>query len=61
MTALASNYRTFELPWTQSDAEERTFRRFLAIGFCLWLVLVVGSRLMPRLCGRAPRRCRRKL
>ncbi len=47
MTALASNYRTFELPWTQSDAEERTFRRFLAIGFCLWLVLVVGSRLMP--------------
>jgi TonB family protein len=47
MTALASNYRTYDLPWTQSDAEERTFRRFMALGLCIWLLVVVGSRLLP--------------
>ena len=47
MTALAPNYRTYALPWTQNDAEERSFRRLLAAGLCLWLLVVVGSRLLP--------------
>jgi len=47
MTALAINYRTYELPWTASDAEERRFRRLLSIGLLLWLLIVVASRLLP--------------
>jgi len=47
MTALATNYRTYDLPWTQGDVEERRFRRFLLVGLLFWLLLVVGSRLMP--------------
>jgi len=47
MTALATNYRTYDLPWTASDAEERRFRRLLVVGLLFWLLLVVASRLMP--------------
>jgi protein TonB len=47
MTALAANYRTYTLPWTHSDVDEARFRRMLLVGLLLWLLLVVGSRLMP--------------
>jgi TonB family protein len=47
MTALATNYRTYDLPWTQSDAEETRFRRMLLVGVLFWLLIVIGSRLLP--------------
>ena len=47
MTALASNFRVFELPWTPNDAEERHFRRLLWIGIVVWLAVVVGTQLLP--------------
>ncbi|HUO78743.1 MAG TPA: AgmX/PglI C-terminal domain-containing protein [Steroidobacteraceae bacterium] len=47
MTVLATNYRVFELPWTPNDTEERHFKRLLRIGLLLWLIVVVGTRLLP--------------
>jgi hypothetical protein len=47
MTAVAPNYRLFELPWTPNDAEETRFKRLMAVGLSLWLVVVVGTRLLP--------------
>ena len=47
MTVLATNYRTFDLPWTRNDAEERQFRRLLTAGLLLWLFVVIASRLLP--------------
>lgn len=47
MTVLVSNYRIFELPWTPNDAEERHFKRLLTIGILVWLVVVVGTQLLP--------------
>ncbi len=47
MTVLATNYRLYELPWTPNDAEERHFKRLLAIGILIWLLVVIGSQLLP--------------
>ena len=47
MTAVATNYRLFELPWTPNDAEETRFKRLMAVGLALWLIVVVGTRLLP--------------
>ena len=42
MTALATNYRTYDLPWTQGDLEERRFRRLMFVGVLLWLLLMLS-------------------
>ena len=47
MTALATNYRIFELPWTPNDSEERHFKRLLGIGLLIWLIVVIGTQLLP--------------
>ena len=47
MTVLASNYRIFELPWTPNDAEERHFKRLMTVGILLWLIIVIGTQLLP--------------
>ena len=46
MTALASNYRTFELPWTPSEEEERRFKRLLLIAF---IIFALGGLVIPLL------------
>ena len=40
MTAIAANYRIFDLPWTPTPEEERRFRRILS--YVLGLFLIVG-------------------
>ena len=47
MTALASNYRLYELPWTPNGEEERRFQRMLWIGLAIWLLVVVLSEVLP--------------
>lgn len=47
MSPLASNYRVFDLPWTADGPQERRFRRGLLVGLAVWLLLVVGSQLLP--------------
>jgi protein TonB len=47
MTALANNYRLFDLPWTTTGAEERRFRRMLAVGIGIWLLVSVVAELLP--------------
>jgi TonB family protein len=44
MTALASNYRVYELPWTPSDEEESRFRRLLVVVLGLF---VLGAIVIP--------------
>jgi len=46
VTALASNYRTFELPWTPSEEEERRFKRLLLIAF---IIFALGGLVIPLL------------
>jgi len=47
MTALATNYRVFDLPWTANEDQERRFRRMLAVAIAAWLVLAIVTQLMP--------------
>jgi TonB family protein len=47
MTALASNYRVFELPWTPSGDEERRFRRLLAIVLAIFFALAIVMPWLP--------------
>ena len=47
MTAFVTNYRTFELPWTLDGVQERRFKRMLGVGLALWLLVVVGTQLLP--------------
>ncbi|MCZ8130876.1 MAG: AgmX/PglI C-terminal domain-containing protein [Steroidobacteraceae bacterium] len=47
MTALATNYRVFELPWSASEAEERRFERLLAVGLLLFLIGGIAIPLLP--------------
>ena len=47
MTALASNYRTFELPWTPSEEEERRFRRLLTTAFIIFALAGLIIPLLP--------------
>lgn len=47
MTALASNYRVFELPWTPSEEEERRFRRLLTIVLGIFLLAAIALPWLP--------------
>ncbi len=47
MTALASNYRVFELPWTPSEEEERRFKRLLVVVLGLFLLFAIAIPLLP--------------
>jgi len=48
MTALATNYRVFDLPWASADdAEERRFRRLLGAVLALWLLATIVLQFMP--------------
>jgi TonB family protein len=47
MTALASNYRVYELPWTPGYDEERRFRRLLLIVLGLFCVAAVVIPWLP--------------
>jgi periplasmic protein TonB len=47
MTALASNYRLFELPWSANQDQERRFKRMLAIAIGIWLLIAIVTQLLP--------------
>jgi periplasmic protein TonB len=47
MTALVDNYRVFDLPWTANAAQERRFRRMLAIAIAVWFVVAILIQLLP--------------
>jgi TonB family protein len=47
MTALATNYRIYELPWTANEDQERRFRRLLAIALGIWLLIALVTQLLP--------------
>jgi periplasmic protein TonB len=47
MTALATNYRLYDLPWTANAEQERRFRRMLAVALALWLAVAILVQLMP--------------
>jgi len=47
MTALASNYRIFELPWSANQDQERRFKKMLRIALAIWLFIAIGTQLLP--------------
>jgi len=47
MTALATNYRTFDLPWTPDDDEQRRFRRVVITAFAVFLIAGIVIPLLP--------------
>ena len=47
MTALVSNYRLYELPWTPNGEEERRFQRMLLVGLGIWLLIVILAQVLP--------------
>ena len=47
MTALATNYRIFELPWSANQDQERRFKRMLAIAIGIWLLIALLTQLLP--------------
>jgi TonB family protein len=47
MTALATNYRVFDLPWATNAEQERRFRRMLAVAIAVWLAVAIVTQLMP--------------
>ena len=48
MTALATNYRIYDLPWASADdAEERRFRRLLGAVLALWLIAAIVMQFIP--------------
>jgi TonB family protein len=47
MSALATNYRVYDLPWSTSEDEERRFKQLLGPALALFLVLTVVLVLMP--------------
>ena len=55
MTSIAANYRTYQLPWTPSEAEEKRFRRVLGAAIGLFIAFGV---LVPLLPTHAPPRTR---
>jgi TonB family protein len=48
MTSIAANYRSFRLPWTPSEAEERLFRRIVGATIGLFLAFGIVIPLLPR-------------
>ena len=47
MTALATNYRTFDLPWTPDDDEQRRFRRVVITACIVFLAAGIIIPLLP--------------
>ena len=47
MTAIAANYRIFELPWTPTPEEEQRFRRLLKIVLGLFVIVGLVLPLLP--------------
>jgi periplasmic protein TonB len=47
MSALAINYRVFELPWSAGEEEERRFKRLLGIGLLVFLIVGIAVQLLP--------------
>jgi periplasmic protein TonB len=47
MTALAANYRIFDLPWTPDDDEQRRLRKTATIALLLFAVLGILVPLLP--------------
>jgi TonB family protein len=48
MSSIAANYRSFRLPWTPSEAEERTFRRVVGVAIGLFIALGIVIPLLPQ-------------
>ena len=47
MTSIAANYRSFRLPWTPSEAEERLFRRIVGATIGLFIAFGIVIPLLP--------------
>jgi TonB family protein len=47
MSALAINYRVFELPWSAGEEEERRFKRMLVVGLLAFLIAALVVQLLP--------------
>jgi len=47
MTSIAANYRSFQLPWTPSEAEEKRFRRVLGAAIGLFVAFGVIVPFLP--------------
>ena len=48
MTSIAANYRSFRLPWTPSEAEERLFRRIIGATIGLFIAFGIVIPLLPQ-------------
>jgi TonB family protein len=48
MTSIAANYRSFRLPWTPSEAEERLFRRIVGATIGLFIAFGIVIPLLPQ-------------
>jgi protein TonB len=48
MTSIAANYRSFRLPWTPSEAEERMFRRVAGATIGLFIAFGIVIPLLPQ-------------
>ena len=48
MTAIAANYRIFDLPWPPTPAEERNFRRMLRIGLGVFIIAGLILPMLPQ-------------
>jgi TonB family protein len=47
VTALADNYRVYELPWTANGDQERRFRRMLSVAIGVWVLIAVLAQILP--------------
>jgi protein TonB len=47
MSSVAANYRSFRLPWTPSEAEERSFRRIMGAVIGLFIAFGIIIPLLP--------------
>ena len=47
MTAMAANYRLFDLPWTPEEGEQRRFRRTAATALLLFLAAAIVIPMLP--------------
>jgi TonB family protein len=48
LTAIAANYRIFDLPWPPTPAEERNFRRMLRIGLGVFIIAGLILPMLPQ-------------
>jgi TonB family protein len=47
VTALANNYRIYELPWAVNGDQERRFRRILSVAIAIWVLIAVLAQVLP--------------